>query len=737
MDTLFQQKSMLAKLLAQENINVEHRKVSTAYFDLKSRTMVLPFWKVMDGVVYDLLVGHEVGHAEFTPEQGWHDAVVSNRALKDYLNVIEDARIERKIKDKYPGLRRSFNDAYKKLYDEDFFALKDRDVSKLNIIDRINVFYKLGAHVKVAFTTEELVFIDRINAADSWEAVEAIANDVFAYAKAQKDQKPQTTQPQPDEDDDSEGEGDDGEDMDDMDMDSSDDFGDEDDSESDESGDSDDEEKQSGKSASQSQEQDDQDIASETDRAFRKNESKLVDTSSGDIHIWNVPTYKSNFLVGHKQVHAKISEKIDEMVRSFPNLKARNAGLYADLIKRTSSVVNYMIKEFEMRKNASQLARGKVAKSGKIDPKRLARFSMDQDIFKRITTVPQGKNHGLVMFIDLSGSMTSIIEKTYEQAIVMTQFCRKAGIPFEVYGFSDNMPARGFDSTKDHCKLEVGDAWIYHSHFHIKQYLSSTMKGSTYRDAVMNMLYVGGVHGHTYSRYTPAGYVDMIPESEKLNGTPLNEAIVASIDLVGNFKTQYKLDIVNTIFLTDGMGGGVDAYKSVPKVDEMGNSYGDGTAWVSRDDTVYFQDKKSKLRVRRENLTNQGHDDFASTRALIELAKKITGSKYTGYMINHNKREIANTNFNYEYSYVNRMVQSDQITAFNKKVVADGFYSSKKFGFDEYFFVLQENLRINDQQIAVDSSATKNAIAKAFSKSLNKRGLQRMFLNKFVQNLAA
>jgi hypothetical protein len=83
------------------------------------------------------------------------------------------------------------------------------------------------------------------------------------------------------------------------------------------------------------------------------------------------------------------------------------------------------------------------------------------------------------------------------------------------------------------------------------------------------------------------------------------------------------------------------------------------------------------------------------------------------------------------------MVQSDQITAFNKKVVADGFYSSKKFGFDEYFFVLQENLRINDQQIAVDSSATKNAIAKAFSKSLNKRGLQRMFLNKFVQNLAA
>ena len=35
-------KSYLAKLLATENISVEHKKVQTAYFDVKSRLLVLP-----------------------------------------------------------------------------------------------------------------------------------------------------------------------------------------------------------------------------------------------------------------------------------------------------------------------------------------------------------------------------------------------------------------------------------------------------------------------------------------------------------------------------------------------------------------------------------------------------------------------------------------------------------------------------------------------------------------------
>ena len=55
-------KTNLAKLLATENLVVEHKSVETASFDVKNRVLTLPVWNVSD-VVYDMLVGHEVGHA--------------------------------------------------------------------------------------------------------------------------------------------------------------------------------------------------------------------------------------------------------------------------------------------------------------------------------------------------------------------------------------------------------------------------------------------------------------------------------------------------------------------------------------------------------------------------------------------------------------------------------------------------------------------------------------------------
>ena len=60
-------KSQLAKLLATEDLIVEHRKVATAQFDVHSRVLTLPMWEKASNTVYDLLVGHEVGHALFTP----------------------------------------------------------------------------------------------------------------------------------------------------------------------------------------------------------------------------------------------------------------------------------------------------------------------------------------------------------------------------------------------------------------------------------------------------------------------------------------------------------------------------------------------------------------------------------------------------------------------------------------------------------------------------------------------
>ena len=51
-----QSKEVLARLLATENISVEHRNVGTASFDVKSRNLVLPLWDDMQNFTYDHLV---------------------------------------------------------------------------------------------------------------------------------------------------------------------------------------------------------------------------------------------------------------------------------------------------------------------------------------------------------------------------------------------------------------------------------------------------------------------------------------------------------------------------------------------------------------------------------------------------------------------------------------------------------------------------------------------------------
>ena len=66
-----------------------------------------------------MLVGHEVGHALFTPNEDPPKDIPHS-----FLNVCEDARIEKLMKRKYPGLSKTFFNGYKELNDEDFFELE-------------------------------------------------------------------------------------------------------------------------------------------------------------------------------------------------------------------------------------------------------------------------------------------------------------------------------------------------------------------------------------------------------------------------------------------------------------------------------------------------------------------------------------------------------------------------------------------------------------------------------------
>ena len=182
-------KSILAKLLATENISVEQKEIPTAAFDPVKRTLYIPKWKDMSNSLQDLLIGHEVGHAWDTPAEGWHDAICEDPTLKGFLNVIEDARIERKIKTRYPGLVKSFYAGYRELFERDFFGVKDVDVNSLPLIDRINLHFKVGPFLSVKFSADEQAIVERVSKTDTWEEVEAIARELHTSAQEDADEK--------------------------------------------------------------------------------------------------------------------------------------------------------------------------------------------------------------------------------------------------------------------------------------------------------------------------------------------------------------------------------------------------------------------------------------------------------------------------------------------------------------------------------------------------------------------
>ena len=106
-------KSQLAKLLATEDLVVEHKKVETASFNVVSRVLTLPMWENTTEQVVDMLVSHEVGHALYTPNEEWYKEYKIN---PNVVNVVEDARIEKLMKRRYDGITKTFYKGYTELH---------------------------------------------------------------------------------------------------------------------------------------------------------------------------------------------------------------------------------------------------------------------------------------------------------------------------------------------------------------------------------------------------------------------------------------------------------------------------------------------------------------------------------------------------------------------------------------------------------------------------------------------
>lgn len=722
------QKSVLAKLLAQENITVEHKKIKTAYFDPKNRVLALPIWKEMSPDLYDLLVGHEVGHAWETPAKGWHDAIEEKGlGFKSFLNVVEDARIEKLIKNRYPGLRGPMFRGYQELFNKDFFGVENNDLSELTIIDRLNLHFKIGGFLNLPFSDKEIQYVERMGNLQSWDDVYKLALELFEYQKEINETEHDGIKMDDYEDFDINNYGDDEDGNYDVDK----DF--------DKRMDNGSHRKMNTKSGKGCVE----DPISETDMAFREKEKSLLSSEVLPYFYVNLPTLNFNdFIIKHNDIYGKISfEAIDNyssFVESTPDhyynaqIKKEdeknifNTGTLFNVYRnKNMKFINYLVKEFELKRNAAQLARASVSKTGELCMEKVWSYKLREDLFKRVTKIPNGKNHGMIMFVDWSGSMTGNITNTIEQFMVLGDFCRKVNIPFEVFAFSDSRYLDFFDKkdADQNVKYKFSKMpkdMLFTLNLHLMQLLSSRMTKNQYREAQFRLLQIAKIYEDesTHENFNCVTKLrkTVLPKPLLMNGTPLNEAIVVANYFIPWYKEQHKIDVMSTIFLTDGDGINNHSY-----VDENGKlrSY-------ARESDYNFN-LVIKDPVTNLSAVSKGGEPITS--GLLRMLKAKSGTNLVGYFISDKNIRYATNSVLNNYG---KSVTNDEISKYLKR---NKFFSVQNVGYDEYFIIQSKDLVIGDDKLVVNGTAKRDML-KAFINNQKNKILNRVLLNKFIEQIA-
>jgi len=707
---LIQSKSLLAKLMATENLIVEQRNVQTASFDVKNRVLTVPVLdKNISGYLYDLFMGHEVGHALYTPLDG----LIKSHEEKipaSVMNVLEDVRIEKKIKNKYPGIRSSFIRAYRELIDKDFFGTNGTDLNDLNFIDRTNLYTKGGATQGIKFTDYEQTLIHLIEGTETYDDVMKVARLVCDYMKKQAEEHKKNHPEEFEEDENGDYEGFDSEGYDD-----SDEFDEEEETRKDgnsgeENPNAKDEEDDltpdAGNEAGGTEvsEHEALETKSYTDEAFRKNEKKLYATDGSTHYYGNIPKVNlADAIVSHKALWKRYRESADS---PYAYKRGLDIEKFMKLRNDSKKVVGYLAKEFELRKNADQLKRASIAKTGDLNMSKIYAYQLTDDIFKKMTIVPGAKSHGLVMFLDWSGSMSSHMENTVKQLINLVMFCKKVNIPYDVYAFSAE-----YDEPYKQPLIE-GDVVL--RNFKLLNLLSSKMTAAEFTYAGSALVQMS-----EYRR-------GWRPNWFQKGGTPLNESVISAMAIVPEFQKQYKLQIVNTVFLTDGDG---HSNKEVFYRDNKGNMRDGSTNEEIDYDSPNWRAAR-KLVLRDPITKNQEFVDNAYNRELtasyIKMLKARTNCNIIGFYVLAG-RELGRE---LHYFYPNNYMLHDKIKAEFRK---NKSLTVTNAGFDEYYLLKTEALDTDeDVTFEVKENATTRGLVSAFSKFAGNRLNNRVVLNRFI-----
>lgn len=796
-ETIRTQKDNLARLMAGENLTVVHRRTPTAYFDLKNRLLCCPIFKEdISAELYDLFMGHEVGHALWTPYEGVHSAVTKNKTLKGYLNVIEDVRIERNIRNKYQGLRKSFFTAYNELMEMDFFGVKGRNLQELSLIDKINLITKCGSRIQIKLSKEEQFFLDWAMKCETWEEVEECATAIYEWSKENETRTEQDEQLVPqmfdigDDEEDEEGEEEnEGESWEDSYGDSEEEeednlpevpqettgSGEQETEESEEETGEESERKETGGVSNQGrpEEYDDEDGAREsiTEHNAHNNEEKFISETNTvrtqiNLKEKGFSEHVEDTLYDYKLVLKDWrdfyeGQKEDSYnATRIPSTRKRALHTAKKLETKNKTIINHMAKEFEMRQTALASKHAFTGKTGKLDMNRLAKYQIVEDVFKRVTYLPDGKNHGVNIMLDWSGSICNEVQDLLEQTFILTMFCRKVNIPHRVYLFSDNISKKPVSNEdKNYWRRRQGYlVEIFSNEMNSKEYKEmfsyiSTLWNHYFTDRVRYGY--GGkfatkvekwnnwFEGCHYVDLEQYGWVDMptdiYPTSKyTLGGTPLDTTLVAMRGIIPQFNKAYGIEKSILTVITDGYSHGADILnmsdeEAAEQKEQMGDALDRWDCTMERDiidpinGRVFPYESKERRYYR---------NDFEKTQNLLDWISKTTGVTVTGYFVCGKKGDMVNLlqscgKIDHSYDH-DGSIQTMWTKARKEGVVI------KTHGYNKLFLTSSSNLGAEGTESLDDDliGAKKSTILSKFKKNQNAKTTSRFLTNEFIKEIA-
>ena len=728
-------KSQLAKLLATEDLIVENKKVETAEFNVHTRVLTLPRWEKASNNVYDSLVAHEVGHALFTPDIDWRE---THDIPHVFVNVVEDVRIEKLMRRKYAGIAKTFYNGYHELSDNDFFDLADKDISDLNLADRINIYNKIGNFVDVSFSDAEKKILSLVESCETFDEVLDASQTLYEYCKDEvnsddDESTEQVSEVEPTEDGTQEVEAND-------------------------QGEETEEEFQTPESSTQGSSQYDpiiedfEDIENkgnsastdeptvETAESLSQALKNLVNLNGIENSYIELPKLNlDDVIVSNEAIHKVCSDQWADSISVAESLRNgrdpdANPWLppldvfqevdqeYNEFKKEAQKEVNYLVKEFECKKAADSYARSTTSRTGVLDCTKLHTYKYNEDLFKKVTTLSDGKNHGLVFILDWSGSMNTVLKDTIKQLYNLIWFCRKVNIPFDVYAFTQEYPLVSWDEdrkemlrktayTPKNNMAQVPD-W-----FSLMNFFTSKVNAKTLEEQMKNIWRLSyAVTRSDYSFNIHYG----APLGLSLSGTPLNETIVALHQILPKFKKDNNVQKVQCVILTDGEAPPLRYHKEVQRHWEDSPYLG----------TSYFG-QNSFLRDRKLGKTYSFSDmgsysDFNNV-LLNNLRDNLTDMNFIGIRVLQN-RDASGFIRNYT-GYTDDYEKTMKVWRKEKS------FTIKNSGYHSYFG-LSSTVLNNDTEFNPKEDATKAEIKKAFTKSLRGKKMNKKILGEFIDLVA-